>query len=123
MQPEQTEGMEMNPKDFSVTAGSSGSNRRHSDGQKTGVEHLKADLGVPCAQGTARPLAFELAEHVPPLRNGQAAPFHLSAPRLRRPDPWKPGEPANDPSLALKGTLSPSKLIFTHKSGCWIPYD
>ena len=29
--------------------------------------------------------------------------------RLTHPNPWKLGEPANDPSPALKGTLSPSK--------------
>src|ERR1017187_6126662 len=31
-----------------------------------------------------------------------------SKPSLRHPDPWKLGGPADDPSPALKGTLSPS---------------
>jgi hypothetical protein len=42
---------------------------------------------------------------------------------LEHPGPLQPGAPAESPSPALAGTLSPSELVLTHKSGCWTPYD
>ena len=50
---------------------------RQSDAQHSGVEHVEADFGMTCAQGTVRPFALKLAKHVLPLRDGQATPFHF----------------------------------------------
>jgi hypothetical protein len=55
----------------------SGSMPQPSERQNAGVEHVEADLKVAGAQGTMRPLAFKLAEHVLALRDRQATPFHF----------------------------------------------
>ena len=45
--------------------------------QPAGVENIEPDFGVTPPQGTLRPLAFKLAQHVLPLHHSQATPFHL----------------------------------------------
>ena len=52
------------------------------DAQPAGVENLEPDFGVTPPQGTLRPLAFKLAQHVLPLHHSQPTPFHLGHEQL-----------------------------------------
>src|SRR5512142_1856238 len=60
---------------------------------------------------------------VPLLLDGIAGDEPNGDPRRRftHPDRWKRVESANDPSPALKGSLSPSELTLTHIFYRWTP--